>query len=104
MALHISSIQSTPQFFSANAASVRAATQKSPVAENPKSSLSTSKEAQADANTRLSLSVNSKLDEVVVKVIDTGTDKVVREIPAKELQNVYERIREVMGLMFDRNA
>jgi flagellar protein FlaG len=55
-------------------------------------------------NRRLSFSMNSKLDEVVVKVIDTDTDKVVREIPPVELQHVYERIREVVGLLFDRRA
>jgi flagellar protein FlaG len=55
-------------------------------------------------NRRLSFSMNSKLDEVVVKVIDTDTDKVVREIPPVELQHVYERIREVVGLLFDRQA
>lgn len=53
---------------------------------------------------RLSFSVNKKLDEVVVKVIDSDTDKVVREIPPVELQHVYERIREVVGILFDRQA
>jgi flagellar protein FlaG len=58
----------------------------------------------ATFNTRLSFSVNEKLDEVVVKVIDTNTDKVVREIPPEELQRVHERIREVIGLLFDKQA
>jgi flagellar protein FlaG len=60
--------------------------------------------AEAQANRRLSFSFNTKLDEVVVKVIDSDTDKVVREIPPVELQHVYERIREVVGLLFDRRA
>jgi uncharacterized FlaG/YvyC family protein len=74
------------------------------LAGREKSSGESAQASSADESTRLTLSVNSKLDEVVVKVIDTGTDKVVREIPAKELQNVSERIREVMGLLFDRRA
>ena len=53
---------------------------------------------------RLSFSLNEKLGQVVVKVIDNDTDKVVREIPPTELQHVYERIREVMGLLFDESA
>lgn len=55
-------------------------------------------------NRRLSFSLNEKLGQVVVKVIDNDTDKVVREIPPTELQHVYERIREVIGLLFDESA
>lgn len=55
-------------------------------------------------NTRLSFSLNEKLDRVVVKVIENGTDKIVREIPPTELQHVYERIREAIGLLFDESA
>lgn len=53
---------------------------------------------------RLSFSLNEKLGQVIVKVIDNDTDKVVREIPPTELQHVYERIREVIGLLFDESA
>lgn len=55
-------------------------------------------------NRRLSFSVNEKLGSVIVKVIDNDTDKVVREIPTAELQRCYERIREVLGLLFDKSA
>jgi uncharacterized FlaG/YvyC family protein len=55
-------------------------------------------------NRRLSFSLNEKLGQVVVKVIDVDTDKVVREIPPTELQRVYERIREVIGLLIDKSA
>lgn len=53
---------------------------------------------------RLSFSLNEKLDQVVVKVIDNDTDKVIREIPPAELQHVHERIREVIGILFDERA
>ncbi len=55
-------------------------------------------------NRRLSFSLNEKLGRVVVKVIDNDTDIVVREIPPAELQRVYERIREAIGLLFDKSA
>lgn len=61
-------------------------------------------EVSAAFNKRLSFSVNEKLDMVVVKVIDTETDKIIREIPAAELQHVHERIREVIGILFDEKA
>ncbi|MCX7024046.1 MAG: flagellar protein FlaG [Spirochaetes bacterium] len=53
---------------------------------------------------RLSFSINEKLGEVVVKVIDTQTDKVIKEIPPEELQHVHERIREVLGILFDQRV
>jgi flagellar protein FlaG len=52
-------------------------------------------------NKRLQFSLNQKLDTVVVKVIDSQTDKVIKEIPPKELQIVHERIKEAIGLLFD---
>jgi flagellar protein FlaG len=55
-------------------------------------------------NRRLTFTLNEKLGQVVVKVIDNDTDKVVREIPPTELQHVYERIREVLGVLFDKSA
>jgi len=55
-------------------------------------------------NRRLSFSINEKLGQVVVKVIDADTDKVIKEIPPEELQRVYERIREVIGLLLDEKA
>lgn len=61
-------------------------------------------QAGAIFNRRLSFSLNTKLDSVVVKVIDTDTDKVVREIPPAEIQRCYERLREVVGRLLDEKA
>jgi len=56
----------------------------------------------ADAlNKRLSFSVNRELDQVVVKVIDRSTDKVIKELPPEELQRMHVRIREAIGLLID---
>jgi flagellar protein FlaG len=55
-------------------------------------------------NRRLSFSYNEKLGEVIVKVIDTQTDKIIKEIPPAEIQRVHERIREVIGILFDERA
>ncbi|MCK7577239.1 MAG: flagellar protein FlaG [Chromatiales bacterium] len=51
-----------------------------------------------------SFALNEKLDQVVVKVIDSDTDKIIKEIPPAELQHVHERIREVIGILFDERA
>lgn len=120
MALDVSSIQATSQiqYEAAKHAAAAAASAAAAVAEEK----AAPKEADAGVpedlktmirdlqrvseafNRRLSFSMNEKLGRVVVKVIDNDTDKVVREIPPVELQHCYERIREVLGLLFDKSA
>jgi flagellar protein FlaG len=50
---------------------------------------------------KLQFRINNELDEVVVKVIDSNTDKVIREIPSAEIQKLQIRIKEALGLLFD---
>ncbi|MFW6312529.1 MAG: flagellar protein FlaG [Spirochaetota bacterium] len=52
-------------------------------------------------NRRLSFSINRDLGQVVVKVIDRKTDKVIKELPPEELQRLHVRIREAIGLLID---
>jgi flagellar protein FlaG len=55
-------------------------------------------------NTRFSYSINEKIDSFVVKIIDKDTDKVVKEIPSRELQTLHENLREAIGMFIDRMA
>ena len=55
-------------------------------------------------NTRFSYSINEKTDSFVVKIIDRNTDKVVKEIPSRELQILHENLREAIGMFIDRMA
>ncbi|CEM61596.1 flagellar biosynthesis protein FlaG [Treponema phagedenis] len=50
---------------------------------------------------KLQFRVNKAIDQVVVKVIDSNTDKVIREVPSAEIQKLQERIKETIGLLFD---
>ena len=52
-------------------------------------------------NRRLQFSINRELNQVVVKVIDRQTDKVIKELPSEELQRLHVRIREAIGLLID---
>ena len=52
-------------------------------------------------NRRLRFSINEELNQVVVKVIDSETDKVIKEIPPETLQRMHVRIREAIGLLID---
>lgn len=55
-------------------------------------------------NKKLKFTVDDKLDEVIVKVIDPETDKVIKELPPKELQALHLRIKEMIGLLYDEIA
>jgi flagellar protein FlaG len=73
-----------------------------PVSTARPSQAPTARVTTADAlNKRLSFSVNRELDQVVVKVIDRSTDKVIKELPPEELQRMHVRIREAIGLLID---
>jgi flagellar protein FlaG len=110
MALDVSSIQTTStrqqerRIVPPTSEGEKAARQK---AEEPVDLKTTIRDIQRVSevfNRRLSFSINEKIGQVVVKVIDDDTDKVVSEIPPEDLQRVYERIREVVGLLFDKSA
>lgn len=55
-------------------------------------------------NKKLRFVVNEELDQVVVKVIDPETDKVIKELPPEELQRLHLKIKEMMGLLFDETV
>ena len=53
-------------------------------------------------NRRVKLSVNDEINQVIIKVIDGETDKVIKEIPAEEIQHLIARIKETIGLLVDQ--
>lgn len=52
---------------------------------------------------KLQFQINRELNDVIVKVIDSRTDKVIREIPSAEIQKLQLRIKETLGLLFDES-
>jgi flagellar protein FlaG len=52
-------------------------------------------------NRRVELSVNDTINQVIIKVIDSETDTVIKEIPAEEIQHLIARIKETIGLLVD---
>ena len=53
-------------------------------------------------NRRLKFIIDQESRELIVKVIDNETDKVIKVLPPEELQRLHSRIRETMGFLFDR--
>ena len=53
-------------------------------------------------NRRLKFVIDQESREVLIKVIDNETDKVIKVLPPEELQRLHSRIRETIGFLFDR--
>ena len=53
-------------------------------------------------NRRLKFEINQESREILIKVIDNETDKVIKVLPPEELQRLHSKIRETMGFLFDR--
>jgi len=52
-------------------------------------------------NRKLQFVVDQRSNEVIIKVIDKETDKVVKELPPEELQRLHSNLKEAIGLLFD---
>ncbi|MFD2442699.1 flagellar protein FlaG [Bacillus sp. CGMCC 1.16607] len=52
--------------------------------------------------TSLNFKMHEELDKYYVEVIDQETKKVIREIPSKELLDMYAKMTEFLGLFIDK--
>lgn len=52
-------------------------------------------------NKKLQFVVDHGSNEVLVKVIDKETDKVIKVIPPEELQRLHRNLKEAIGLLLD---
>ncbi|MBI9103402.1 MAG: flagellar protein FlaG [Spirochaetales bacterium] len=52
-------------------------------------------------NKELRYSIDRELDQVIVKVVNSQTDKVIKEIPPEELQRLYRSMKEALGQLID---
>jgi len=53
-------------------------------------------------NSRLKFIIDHESNEIIIKVIDNETDKVIKVLPPEELQRLHSRIKETIGFLFDR--
>jgi len=51
---------------------------------------------------RLKFVIDQESREILIKVIDNETDKVIKVLPPEELQRLHSRIRETIGFLFDK--
>jgi flagellar protein FlaG len=55
-------------------------------------------------NTSLNFSIDEDTESLVVKVIDSDTEKVIRQIPPEEALAFRRRIQELLGVLYDKEG
>ena len=59
--------------------------------------------AARSVNQRVSFSFNEETNRVIMKVIDSGTNEVVREIPPKEMIRLLKHMHDLIGMFVDES-
>ena len=55
-------------------------------------------------NKKLQFVVDQQSKEVIVKVIDKETDKVIKVLPPEELQRLHRKLRETIGVLYNETV
>ena len=53
---------------------------------------------------KVKFNLNQELGQVVVKIVDPSTDKVIREIPSVDMQELRVTMRQTIGLIIDESV
>ena len=57
-----------------------------------------------DLHRELQFSIDDKSGETVIKVVDSKTDEVVRQIPSEEVVRLRQRLEDAAGAIFQGSA
>jgi len=74
---------------------------------NPDKANELAKEIQrylSEFHVNLSFEVSDKTGDVVVKVVNSDTKEVIRQIPPEDLLKVRDKLEELRGVLFARKA
>jgi flagellar protein FlaG len=55
-------------------------------------------------NKKLQFIVDHQSNQVIVKVIDKATDKVIKVLPPEELQRLHRKLKETIGFLFNEQV
>ena len=55
-------------------------------------------------NYSIRFSIDDKLKELVVKIVDTKTDKVIKQIPPADMLKFREKMKEMVGLLVEEKT
>lgn len=52
----------------------------------------------------LHFTVDTKLEKIIIKVVDTATDKVIKQIPSEAAQDFLYALKKSYGILVDKKA
>lgn len=55
-------------------------------------------------NTKLQFSVHERTKEIMIKVMNTDTDEIIREIPSEKILDMVANFMELAGLYIDKEV
>ncbi len=55
-------------------------------------------------NTSIRFGFDDSVEELYVSVIDTSNDQVIRKIPSEEAMRLAAKMRELVGMLFDKKG
>ena len=55
-------------------------------------------------NTSIRFGFDDSIEELYVSVIDTSNDQVIRKIPSEEAMRLAAKMREIVGMIFDKKG
>lgn len=61
-------------------------------------------EKVVNEGTELKFSIHKKTNEIMIKVINTDTDEVIREIPSEKILDMVANFMEMAGILVDEEA
>ena len=75
--------------------------QAAPETQNIRRTAADITQISATFNKKLQFVIDQQSDQVIVKVIDKTTDKVIKVLPPEELQRLHRKLKETIGFLFN---
>ena len=55
-------------------------------------------------DTNIKFGFNDKIEQMFVNVMERSTGKIIRKIPSEEAMKISEKMREIVGIIFDKKG
>ena len=55
-------------------------------------------------NTNITFGYNDKINQMFINVIEKSTGKVIRKFPTEEAMGLSEKMKEIVGIIFDKKG
>jgi len=62
------------------------------------------KEMTQTLQTKMNFSIDEGTNDIVIKVLEKDTDKIIKQFPPEELLELQEKMQDLTGLLFNTDA